>query len=79
MGRNLIDISAAYSDEGASRAARKRARAAADFKPDPRIDEMRRLAKDDPDGFDRVFGGIGRIILGHADAAAQAASPEGAA
>ncbi len=46
------------------RDARRQRRMAADWRPDPKIEEMARLRAADPAGFARIFGPQGDLLVG---------------
>lgn len=58
---------------GESREMRRKARIAADWRPDPRMEGMRALLARDPAAFDQIYGPAHRIALGLYENAGRAA------
>lgn len=52
---------------------RRRDSIAGTYKPDPKMDAMRRLLDDDPQKFEATYGARGHITLGFYEAAQRAA------
>lgn len=63
-------------DGGAPRFRERRRRESIAAGYDPKLEEMARQLRDDPDRFDRTYGAHGRVLVGLNEAARAAGDPE---